>query len=56
MDLLGNIKLGCIGLPMTNPQAYLIRPFVTKENSFKMSTSGVNVIKLFSFVADDEAK
>jgi hypothetical protein len=41
---------------MTNPQAYLIGASLTKENSFKMSTPGVNVIKLFSIVADDEAK
>jgi hypothetical protein len=27
-----------------------------EEISFKTLTSGVNVIKLFSFVADDEAK
>jgi hypothetical protein len=28
----------------------------TKEKSFKTLAPGVNIIKLFSFVADDDAK
>jgi hypothetical protein len=37
-DPLGTIRLGFICLSMINPLAYLIRPLVTKENSFETST------------------
>ncbi len=41
---------------MTNTLAYLARASVMEKKGFMTSTPGVNVIKRFSFVADDEAK
>jgi len=43
-------------LPVTNALAYLATASVTKEKGFIRLTPGVNVIKLFYFIADDEAK
>ncbi len=39
-----------------NTLAYWASSTVMKEKSFITLTPGINVIKLFSFVADDEAK
>jgi hypothetical protein len=39
----------------TNTLAYWASSTVTKEKCFITLTPGVDVIKLFSFVADDEA-
>jgi hypothetical protein len=42
-------------LPGTNTLAYLASSSAMKEKSFITLTPVVNVIKLFSFVTDDEA-
>jgi hypothetical protein len=44
------------GLPRTNALAYLACLPATKTQSFTTLTPGVNVIKLFFFIADDDAK
>ena len=44
------------GFPRTNALAYLASLSATKKNVFTKLAPGVNVIKLFSFVADDKAK
>ncbi len=40
----------------TNTLAYFIPASLPKEKDVMTSKPGVNVIKLFSYVADDEAK
>ncbi len=44
------------GLPGTNDQAYFKKLKITAVKSFITWTPGVNVIKLFSFIADNEAQ
>jgi len=46
---------GWKGLPGTNTLAYYPGELVTNEKSSIRLTPGVNVIKLFSFLTDDEA-
>jgi hypothetical protein len=41
---------------MENDLAYFASSSATNSKSFTTSAPGVNVIKLFSFVADNEAK
>jgi hypothetical protein len=43
------------GLPGINTLAYLASSSVMKKKGFITLTPGVNVMKLFSFAADDEA-
>jgi hypothetical protein len=51
-----NIRPGWKSLPWSNAPAYLKFSFLKKKKSFLTLTPGFNVINLFSFVADDEAK
>jgi hypothetical protein len=50
-----NFRLPRKNLQGTNILAYFATPSVTKKDSLMRLTPGVNVIKLFSFVADNEA-
>jgi hypothetical protein len=50
-----NVRLDWKVIASTNTLAYLASSTVTKEKSFIRLTPGVNVLKLFSFVTDDEA-
>jgi hypothetical protein len=44
-------------MPDGDKHSILFGPFVIdEEKSFITSTPGINVIKLFSFIADDKAK
>jgi hypothetical protein len=55
--LLTNVRQGWKGLSWTTyTLAYVVASSVTKEKSLTTLTPGVNVIKLFSSVAEDEAK
>jgi hypothetical protein len=49
-----NIRLGWKGLSGTNTLAYYKKPQITAVISFIVQDPGVNVIKLFFFVADKE--
>ncbi len=51
-----NIRQSWKGLTGTNTMAYYKCSEITAVKSFIVMTPGVNVIKLFSFIADDEAK
>jgi hypothetical protein len=50
-----NVRLDWKGFPRINALAYLASSSAMKEKSFITLNPGVNVIKLFSFVADDKA-
>jgi hypothetical protein len=50
-----NIRLGLKDLPGTNTLAYLFGALVMKKKRFITLAPGGNVIKLFSFITDDEA-
>jgi hypothetical protein len=56
LTLNANFRLSWKGLPRTNTLAYLTSLSSTKKKVFVTLTPGVNVIKLFFFIADDEAK
>ncbi len=51
-----NIRLAFKKLVKEQHSSLLKVSVSDEEKSFKQSTTGVNVIKLFSFIADDEAK
>jgi len=51
-----NTRLGRIDFHGTNAPAYIAAGSVTKKKSLLILTPGVNVIKLFPFITDDEAK
>ncbi len=53
---LGRGKLARITLRGTNTLAYSDKEPVVKNKSFIALRPGVNVIKLFFFIADDKAK
>jgi hypothetical protein len=55
LALLANTRLAWEIFPGTNTLAYFVLPSATKSKSFMRLTPDVNVIKLFSFVTDDEA-
>ncbi len=56
LALLTNIRQRGKGLTGTNTLVYFKCSQITAVKSFIVMTPDVNVIKLFSFVADDEAK
>ena len=51
-----NIRLGWMSMQVANTLAYYDMAIITAVKNFIVQVPGVNVIKLFSFVADDEAK
>jgi hypothetical protein len=56
LALLTNVRLARKNLPHANTQAYFLLPSVMKKKSFVTLSPGVDVIKLFYVVTDDEAQ